>query len=104
VTAPAINATIGLSGSDFRFTPLPESTRGFIRTVKHPGLRLRGGSEEPMRILWTTVKLVIALVIVVPISLIVLALTLGLFGALVGLLSSMFRRGLTTVAFSCERT
>jgi hypothetical protein len=57
-----------------------------------------------MRILWTTVKLVIALVIVVPISLIVLALTLGLFGALVGLLSSMFRRGLTTVAFSCERT
>jgi hypothetical protein len=49
-----------------------------------------------MRILWTTVKLVIALVIVVPISTIVLALTLGLFGALVGLLSSMFRRGLTS--------
>lgn len=38
-----------------------------------------------MRILWTTVKLVIALVVVVPISIIVLALTLGLFGALIGL-------------------
>jgi len=38
-----------------------------------------------MRILWTIVKLVIALVVVVPISIIVLALTLGLFGAVVGL-------------------
>ena len=38
-----------------------------------------------MRILWTAVKLVLALVVVVPISIIVLAVTLGLFGALVGL-------------------
>ena len=38
-----------------------------------------------MRILWTFAKLVIALVVVVPVSIIVLALTLGLFGALVGL-------------------
>jgi hypothetical protein len=38
-----------------------------------------------MRILWTTVKLVIALVVVVPISIIVLGVTLGLFGALIGL-------------------
>jgi hypothetical protein len=38
-----------------------------------------------MRILWTAVKLAIALVIVVPISIIVLGVTLGLFGALVGL-------------------
>jgi hypothetical protein len=26
---------------------------GFIRTVEHPGLCLRGVSEEPMSILWT---------------------------------------------------
>jgi hypothetical protein len=38
-----------------------------------------------MRILWTIVKLVIALIVVVPISIIVLAVTLGLFGAVVGL-------------------
>ena len=38
-----------------------------------------------MRILWTFAKLVLALVVVVPLSIIVLALTLGLFGALVGL-------------------
>jgi hypothetical protein len=44
-----------------------------------------------MRILWTTVKLVIALVVVVPISIIVLALTLGLFGALLGIAIVMLR-------------
>ena len=49
-----------------------------------------------MRILWTTVKLAIALVIVAPISIIVVALSLGLFGALVGCLFSMWRSGLTT--------
>jgi hypothetical protein len=38
-----------------------------------------------MRLLWTIVKLVIALVVVIPISIIVLAVTLGLFGAVVGL-------------------
>jgi hypothetical protein len=38
-----------------------------------------------MRILWTAAKLMLALVIVVPISIIVLGLTLGLFGALIGL-------------------
>ena len=38
-----------------------------------------------MRILWTAAKLVLALVIVVPISIIVLGLTLGLFGAVIGL-------------------
>ena len=38
-----------------------------------------------MRILWTAAKVVLALVIVVPISIIVLGLTLGLFGALIGL-------------------
>jgi len=38
-----------------------------------------------MRLLWTFAKLVIALVVIVPVSIIVLALTLGLFGALVGL-------------------
>jgi hypothetical protein len=45
----------------------------------------RGNSEEPLRILWTTVKLLLALTIVVPISIIVLAVTLGLFGAVIGL-------------------
>jgi len=45
----------------------------------------RGDSEESMRILWTAAKLVIALAIVVPISIIALGLTLGLFGAVVGL-------------------
>ena len=44
-----------------------------------------------MRILWTTVKLVLALVVVVPISIIVLAVTLGLFGALVGLAFVMLK-------------
>lgn len=38
-----------------------------------------------MRILWTAVKAVLALAIVVPISIIVLAVTLGLFGAVIGL-------------------
>ena len=38
-----------------------------------------------MRLLWTTVKLLIALAIVVPISIIVLTVTLGLFGAVIGL-------------------
>lgn len=38
-----------------------------------------------MRLLWTTVKLLLALAIVVPISIIVLAVTLGLFGAVIGL-------------------
>ena len=38
-----------------------------------------------MRILWTAAKVVIALVIVVPISIIALGLTLGLFGAVIGL-------------------
>ena len=37
-----------------------------------------------MRILWMIAKLAIALVVVVPISIIVLGLTLGLFGALIG--------------------
>lgn len=45
----------------------------------------RVDSEESMRILWTAVKAVIALAIVVPISIIVLGLTLGLFGAVIGL-------------------
>jgi hypothetical protein len=45
----------------------------------------RGDSEEQMRILWTAAKLVLALVIVVPISIIALGLTLGLFGAVIGL-------------------
>jgi len=38
-----------------------------------------------MRLLWTIVKLLLALAIVVPISIIVLAVTLGLFGAVIGL-------------------
>ena len=38
-----------------------------------------------MRLLWTLVKLVIALALVIPISIIVLATLLGLFGALLGL-------------------
>ncbi len=42
-----------------------------------------------MGIRWTTVKLVIALVIVAPISIIVLAMTLGPLGALVRLLFLM---------------
>lgn len=46
VTAPAINVTIGLSGSDFSFTRLPESIRGVIGTVERPGLRLRNDSEN----------------------------------------------------------
>jgi hypothetical protein len=45
----------------------------------------RGDSEESMRILWTAVKVVIALALVVPISIIALGLTLGLFGAVIGL-------------------
>jgi hypothetical protein len=45
----------------------------------------RGDSEESMRILWTAAKLVLALVIVVPISIIALGLTLGIFGAVIGL-------------------
>jgi hypothetical protein len=38
-----------------------------------------------MRVLWTLVKLVIGLVLVIPISIIVLAAVLGVFGALLGL-------------------
>ena len=38
-----------------------------------------------MRILWTAAKVVLALVVVVPISIIALSLTLGLFGAVIGL-------------------
>jgi hypothetical protein len=38
-----------------------------------------------MRVLWTLVKVAIALVLVIPIAIIVLATALGLFGALLGL-------------------
>ncbi len=38
-----------------------------------------------MRLLWTLVKIVLALALVVPISIIVLATVLGVFGALLGL-------------------
>lgn len=38
-----------------------------------------------MRVLWTLVKVAIALVLVIPICIIVLATALGLFGALFGL-------------------
>jgi hypothetical protein len=38
-----------------------------------------------MRLLWTLLKVVIALVLVIPVSIIVLATALGLFGALLGL-------------------
>jgi hypothetical protein len=38
-----------------------------------------------MRLLWTLVKVVIALALVIPVSIIVLATALGLFGALLGL-------------------
>ena len=38
-----------------------------------------------MRLLWTLLKLVIALALVIPVSIIVLATALGLFGALLGL-------------------
>jgi hypothetical protein len=38
-----------------------------------------------MRFLWTLVKVVIALALVIPISIIVLGMLLGVFGALVGL-------------------
>ena len=38
-----------------------------------------------MRLLWTVVKIAIALVLVIPVTIIVLATALGLFGALLGL-------------------
>jgi hypothetical protein len=38
-----------------------------------------------MRLLWTLLKVVIALVLVIPVSIIVLATVLGVFGALLGL-------------------
>ena len=38
-----------------------------------------------MRVLWTLLKVVIALVLVVPVSILVLATAVGIFGALVGL-------------------
>ncbi len=38
-----------------------------------------------MKVLWTLLKIVIALVLVIPISIIVLATALGILGALVGL-------------------
>lgn len=38
-----------------------------------------------MRLLWTLLKVVIALALVVPVSIIVLATVLGVFGALLGL-------------------
>jgi hypothetical protein len=38
-----------------------------------------------MRLLWTLAKIAIALVLVIPIAIIVLATALGLFGALLGL-------------------
>jgi hypothetical protein len=38
-----------------------------------------------MRVLWTLVKVAIALVLVIPVAIIVLATALGLFGALLGL-------------------
>lgn len=38
-----------------------------------------------MRLLWTLVKLTIALALVIPVSIIVLATALGLFGAILGL-------------------
>jgi type VI protein secretion system component VasK len=38
-----------------------------------------------MRLLWTLVKVVIALALVIPVSIIVLATALGVFGALLGL-------------------
>ena len=38
-----------------------------------------------MRVLWTLVKLVIALALIIPISIIVLGTLLGVFGALLGL-------------------
>jgi hypothetical protein len=38
-----------------------------------------------MRLLWTLLKVVIALVLVIPVSIIVLATALGLFGALLAL-------------------
>ncbi len=38
-----------------------------------------------MRLLWTLVKVVIALALVVPLSIIALATVLGIFGALIGL-------------------
>ncbi|HEU4993831.1 MAG TPA: hypothetical protein VFT29_03395 [Gemmatimonadaceae bacterium] len=38
-----------------------------------------------MRLLWTLLKIVVALCLVIPISIIVLATALGIFGALLGL-------------------
>jgi hypothetical protein len=38
-----------------------------------------------MRLFWTLVKIAIALVLVIPVTIIVLATALGLFGALLGL-------------------
>lgn len=38
-----------------------------------------------MRILWTLVKIVIALAIVIPVGLLAMAMTLGIVGAVVGL-------------------
>jgi len=38
-----------------------------------------------MRLLWTLLKVVIALALVIPVSIIVLATVLGVFGALLGL-------------------
>ena len=38
-----------------------------------------------MRLLWTFVKVIVGLAIIIPLSLIILATALGIFGALVGL-------------------
>jgi hypothetical protein len=47
-----------------------------------------------MRFLWTVVKVVIALAIVIPVCMVVLATALGIFGALLGLAFVVLRLAL----------
>jgi hypothetical protein len=46
-----------------------------------------------MRLLWTLLKIVLALALVIPVSIIVFATVLGLFGALLGLAVLTLRLG-----------
>jgi len=43
------------------------------------------GRRTTVRVLWTLLKVVIALVVAIPVSIIVLAVALGILGALVGI-------------------
>jgi hypothetical protein len=83
--AAAIKARISLPGAELGLSQLLNQPENSFVVMCTGDFVSRVDSEESMRILWTAAKVVIALVIVVPISIIALGLTLGLFGAVIGL-------------------